>query len=534
MRKGSFLVMISVFIKFIGMIYRIPLTNMLGDAGNGSYGLAFQIYSFFIILSTIGVSSAISRMISERVARKEYANARQVFWVGMIYALTTGTLDFVILWFGADFISGTLFNDISAAAAVRCLAPATLMVSVSSVFRGMYQGLGEVRPTAYADLLDQVFHAVFSVLLVWVTLHTSGEIVMTAEGRYPVLEEAAAQAAMGSMYGTLGGLLFLLFIFLIFKARSSIFNAPASKITERKITIFKYFMWLVIPVMLSATVSNLRELIDTALFNFLMPLKGYSADYIGIQRGMMTGKYSVLTNMPISALGTLGIMLVPGVASAVTKKDYDGVKMQIDTLMKLVLMLTIPAAVGLSILGQPVVEWLFASSPEGGELLRYGSLIVIFYAVSQNAASILQGLDKTKLPVINAVKGTLVSIPVLVICILVLDLKVYAMVASVTVFSFSIAFFNMRSVLKYCQCKINMAHLIVSPTVCAVIMGVFTWAVYHGLYALYPSNTIAILASLGVSVIVYFLLILNSAWFTREQIADLPYGRYMLKLRFKK
>jgi stage V sporulation protein B len=357
---------------------------------------------------------------------------------------------------------------------------------------------------------------------------------MTAEGRYPVLEEAAAQAAMGSMYGALGGLLFLLFIFLIFKARSSIFNAPASKITERKITIFKYFMWLVIPVMLSATVSNLRELIDTALFNFLMPLKGYSADYIGIQRGMMTGKYSVLTNMPISALGTLGIMLVPGVASAVTKKDYDGVKMQIETMMKLILMLAIPAAIGLSILGQPVVEWLFAGSPEGGELLRYGSLIVIFYAVSQNAASILQGLDKTKLPVINAVKGTLVSIPVLVICILVLDLKVYAMVASVTVFSFSIAFFNMRSVLKYCHCKINMAHLIVSPTVCAVIMGVFTWAIYHGLYALYPSNTIAILASLGVSVIVYFLLILNSAWFTREQIADLPYGRYMLKLRFKK
>ena len=120
-RKGSFLVMISVFIKFIGLIYRIPLTNMLGDTGNGYYGVAFQIYSFFIILSTIGVSEAISRMISERVARRGYANARQVFWVGLIYAGSTGLLYCLILVCGADFIAGTIFNRPPAAAAVRSL-----------------------------------------------------------------------------------------------------------------------------------------------------------------------------------------------------------------------------------------------------------------------------------------------------------------------------------------------------------------------------------------------------------------------------
>lgn len=100
MRKGSFLVMISVFIKFIGFIYRIPMTNMLGDTGNSYYGVAFQIYSFFIILSTFGVSESISRMISERLAKREYANARQVFWMGLMYAGGSGIVYCSILLFG--------------------------------------------------------------------------------------------------------------------------------------------------------------------------------------------------------------------------------------------------------------------------------------------------------------------------------------------------------------------------------------------------------------------------------------------------
>lgn len=141
------------------------------------------------------------------------------------------------------------------------MAPAVLMVSVSSVFRGLYQGIGDVRTSAYADLLDQVFHALFSVLLVWVTISSQNALIDVQKNQ--VLEEASAQGARGSMYGAMGGLLFLLAVFLIFKARSTIFSAPASSITERKSTLFKYFLCLVIPIMIAASVSNLREIVDT-------------------------------------------------------------------------------------------------------------------------------------------------------------------------------------------------------------------------------------------------------------------------------
>lgn len=286
--------------------------------------------------------------------------------------------------------------------------------------------------------------------------------------------------------------------------------------------------------MIAASVSNLRELIDTALFKALMPLKGYEADLIDAQLGKMTGKYNVMINMPIAALGTLTIVSVPSITRAITQNNHQAIQEHIDTLMKLVLMVSMPAAVGLSILGVPIIEWLFPNSSDGGELLQVGSFMIIFFAVSQNASAILQGLGKIRQPVINALKSACISIPVLILSILVLDIQVYAMILSVTLFGFFIAFFNMRSVLKYSQCKINLLHLILPPAACAVLMGVVTWLVYHGVYAIVSSYTLSILLSVGISVIFYFVLLLNSTWYTPDQIRDLPYGHLLIRLRFKK
>ena len=92
----------------------------------------------------------------------------------------------------------------------------------------------------------------------------------------------------------------------------------------------------------------------------------------------------------------------------------------------------------------------------------------------------------------------------------------------------------MHSVLKYSQCKINLLHLILPPAACAILMGVMTWIVYHGVYAIVSSYTLSILFSVGISVIFYFVLLLYSTWYTLDQIRDLPYGRFLIRLRFKK
>lgn len=533
-RKGSFLVVISVVIKFIGLIYRIPLTNLLGDTGNGYYGLAFLIYSYFIILSSTGASDTMARMISERLARQEYANARQVFRIGLLTSGSLGLISALLAFFGADFIADTLYHTPQAALSIRALAPAVLMVPLSSVFRGLYQGLGDVRPSAYADLLDQVLHAGFSILLVWIVLGTADLAILApaeADGLYAY---ASSQAAMASMYGAMAGLLFLLALFVCYRAKSVIFHADMRTVTEKKSLVLKSYIWVLIPIMVAASVSSLRELIDTGLFNALMPLKGYSAELINAERGMLTGKYNVMTNMPIAALGTMTYVLVPGIARAITKKDFADVEEHITTLLKLVALISIPAAAGLSALGPDIVRWLFANAPEGGELLRYGSLIVIFYSISQNASGILQGLGKIYQPVKNALKSICISVPILVLSIFFLDLQVYAMIVSATVFSFCLMFFNLRSVLKYSRCTIDVAKIFVTPVIVSVLMGGLAYASHALVYAVVPSQTVAILAAIILSVLFYFLVILNTNWLSADEVRGLPMGKVFVKLRFRK
>ncbi len=534
-RKGTFLIIISIVIKFIGMIYRIPLTNMLGDQGNGSYVLAFQIYSFVIMFSTYGVSQAISRMISQRMVHHEYANAHLVFRVGFLYSLAMGAAIFCLLHFGSDWLAGRVFNDISASAAVKTLAPATFLVSVACSFRGLFQGYEDVRPSSYADLIDQILHAAISILLVYFTIHSvENAAAVVADGRYPVLEQAASDAASGTMYGALGGLMFLMGIFFFFRMRSKVFHAPVSQATETWKQVLAAFLLTVIPMMLSATVANLREMIDTALFNVLMPLKGYDAAFIGRQRGILGGKFVVLTNMPIAALGTFSMMLIPGIAAAITRKDQNDIQVHIETLIKMVLMLALPAAVGLSVLGEPIVHWLYPNASDGGELFFTGSFIVVFYAISQTSASILQGLGRMRKPLVNAAIGLLVSTPVLVLCVLVFDAKAYSLVASLLAFSFTIAFLNFKDMVKYSGFRVNLISLFLPPVLCSAVMGGIAWLSFRGIHSVINSNTVSILGSVMICVVVYFLMILNSSWFTREQIEGLPYGHYLARLRFRK
>ena len=133
----------------------------------------------------------------------------------------------------------------------------------------------------------------------------------------------------------------------------------------------------------------------------------------------------------------------------------------------------------------------------------------------------------------NAFYGLCVSTPILILCITVLDLKAYSLIISLLTFSFTMAFFNMRSVLKYSGCRLNMLKMFGAPLICSLIMGVVAYLTYTGLYVLVHSNTIAILTSIALAIVVYFILLLNSSFYTREQILELPYGRILAKFRFK-
>lgn len=148
MVQGSILAIASIVVRIIGIAYRIPMINIIGDEGMGYYGTAFNVYNIALLLSSYSLPLAVSKMVSVRLARKQYRNSVRILRAALVYATVVGALAAAVIWFGADFFAREVFFMPYAAFALKTLAPTVWIMAYLGVFRGYYQGQGTMVPTA--------------------------------------------------------------------------------------------------------------------------------------------------------------------------------------------------------------------------------------------------------------------------------------------------------------------------------------------------------------------------------------------------
>ena len=204
-KKGSFIIQASVLaaasliVRFIGFLYRLPLTALIGDRGNAIYSAGYYIYTFLLILSSAGLPAAISRLVSTRIAKGEYRNAQKIFRVSMIFAGAAGAIGMLVLFFFAEPIA-KMVDSPNSVYCLQTLAPTLLIVGVMSVYRGYLQGMNIMTPTAVSQIFEQVFNAVFSVYLAWVLVKQS-------------IPLGAAGGTAGTGIGALAGLIVVMIFY---------------------------------------------------------------------------------------------------------------------------------------------------------------------------------------------------------------------------------------------------------------------------------------------------------------------------------
>ena len=162
--QGAILAAAAVLTKIIGVVYRIPLTNILGDEGNGFYGYAYQVYAIALMLSSFSLPTAVSKLVSARMAVRQRRNAFRVFLCSLAFAVAVGLVISLAIFFGAGAISTYAMRSPLSVYALRVLAPGLLIVAVMAVIRGYFQGLGTMVPTAISQILEQVVNAVVSIV----------------------------------------------------------------------------------------------------------------------------------------------------------------------------------------------------------------------------------------------------------------------------------------------------------------------------------------------------------------------------------
>ena len=517
-KQGSILVVASLIVRIMGLVYRIPITNLWGDHGLGTYGDAYQVYNFFLVFASFSIPTMMSKVMGERMAKKHYANAKKVFVLALLLVGGIGLFCMLIMWFGCDFIANRLYNNPDAALSIRFLGPTIFLVSIMSVFRGYFQSMNNMKPTAISEVVEGFLHAVLSVALAFAFFSLG-------------LNWSVAGGIIGTGIGALGGLLFLLFCYQLYNRNSRLGRAQLVRATERSGEIYSEMFRLMIPIVLASTIFSLKSMIDASLFGKLMIAKGYDEEVVVALRGMYTGKFVVLINLPISIGDALGSASVPSVASSVALGRYDEVRERLHTVVKTVLMIAVPCSFGLTVLGKPILRLLFSSSYAGGELFWVGSFAVVFYCVNYVATGILQGLNKPQIPMRHAFIGVAITCVLNAFFVWVLDLGVYALPLNTLIFSGLLMVMNLRAATRECKTRLRLLSMIKTPFICAAIMAVSCVLLYIMLFAVSGSNAVSVLVSVILGAAIYFFLMVNLGGITEQDMETIPMGRFLQYLR---
>lgn len=529
--QGSILAAAAMISKIIGVVYRIPLTNILGDEGNGYYGYAYQVYAFALMLSSLSLPTAVSKLVSARRALNQQKNAFRAFVGSLVFASVVGLVIAVTIFFGAGVISEHMMKAPLSVYALKVLAPGLFIVAVMAVLRGYFQGLGTMIPTAVSQVIEQIVNAVVSIAGASVLFgmgtrlgnETGEDLLGPAYG--------AAGGTLGTVTGALTGLIFLLFVLWMFRGgiRKRLRHDRTKK-TETYSHILKVLLLTAVPVVFSTAIYNINQIIDLTVFNHVMDAQGYAeSEYIALQ-GIYTGKYDPLINVPMAIPNALCTSLVPSLTMVVMTKQRKKVHYQINQILRLTTILTIPSCVGFLVLASPLMVLLYNDpSATPANLLMLGAVVIVLYGWASITNSVLHGLNYMSSPAKHAAIALVVHLAVFVVMLVVFRMNVYALPASNIVFALTMCYLNQRKIRKVCGFKMNFGHLFIKPLIASAIMGVITFLIHWGLDTLIGGRVIPTVTAIVVAIIIYVILILKMGTLSEEDMLALPMGARLLR-----
>lgn len=537
--QAGILAMASMIVRVIGLLYRAPLTAIIGDEGNGYYGTAYNIYTIILMVSSYSMPSAISKLMAQKLAVGEYRNANRVFRCALTYGVLVGLVGSGLLFFGARF----LVPDV-AVCVLQVFAPTVFLFGILGSMRGYFQARGSMVQTSVSQILEQLANAVVSIAAAWL-------LMQTAVGADPT--RRAQLGAMGSALGTGAGVLIAL-LFMVFCFRRSKEGRKAEILSdatgkEEKYRIFLRDTILVItPFMLSGVIMNLTTSLNQTIYmRMLIDLKGAGETATTTLYGIFSNKAVVISNIPISIATAVSSAIIPGISASYARRDETGARRQVGNAIRITSIIAIPSAVGLAVLARPITMLMFPQMESlelASSLLSLLAVTVIFYSISTITNAALQSIGRMNLPLISAGIALVVQTVVLVLLLRFTDLDVRALVLVSILYSVMIFAVNQYYLRRFLGIRQDVRRDYLQPLVCAALMGAAAKAVYYLVSmaaepmrnlpkGFYFRNLAATAAALLAAVLVYGYTMVRSGTIRRKDLLSMPKGQLLVRLMEK-
>ena len=549
-------------VKLIGMFYKIPLVNIIGEAGNADFGNAYNIYAVLLTISTAGLPVAVSKMVSEANALGNQNQVSKVFRISMCAFLVLGGISFLIMAFGAEFLAG-LMPDSLAAPGIRALAPAVICVGCLAAFRGYTQGHSNMAPTSISQIIEALCKLVIGLGLaafVMKQTFTASDLAkyrpdFDVTGLTPLeiadavsatqTSRAAAGAIVGVTIGTVVALIYMLcYYFFVLRPQKTV---DRSRKTDSTGTILFTLLSIAIPITLSSSMVGIVTVVDSSLVqgqlqNALKMTEDASRALYGNYAAALN-----IYNLPTSLMVAVTASVIPAVSGALARRDKRGAAQITGSALRISALLSLPMGVGLFVLGSPIIQLLYPrfSVDVAGPLLSTLGIATPLVCLMLVCNSILQANGFINLPVVIMLIGGVVKI-----------VNNYNLVARVgisgapvgNILCFGLCLvLDLLVIARVIPNRPKYLSLFIRPLIASAVMGGAAWAAYGLLSKALSSevvndagqkvmelsrmgNAICVVVAILVSVVIYFILAMALRCVTREDLMLMPKGEKIAKL----
>ncbi len=529
--QGSILAIAGIIVRIIGLVYRIPLTDILGDEGNSYYAAAFEVYSIMLLISSYSLPVAVSKLVSARVAKGQFKNARKFYHGAMIFAMISGGISSLIIFFFADFIAGTMMMEPMSSMALRVLSPAIFLFAIMGVIRGYFQGLGTMIPTAISQVIEQIVKAVTAIFGAKLFMDYGKKVAAIVRNDSYGAAYGAAGGTIGTVPAVLASLLFLLFVFITYRR---VLKRQMAKDRTRNLEtyskIFKLILFTILPVILSTAVYNVSSVLDQGIYNWVVTIKGL--EELKTSYGIYSGKYKVLINVPIALANAMCSSIVPTLSACLVRGNKKAAKQKVSHTMRFTMLIAIPCAMGLTVMGGPIIRLLFSTGDleMPAKLLQKGSVAVIFYGISTLTNGVLQGINKMNVPVGNAAISLVLHVIALYVMLYYFNWGIYSVVISNILFALFMCIFNGIAIRKYMRYRQEVVRTFLIPILSSMIMGGALLGINKLMDLAFKTKgrDMGTLITIGIGAVVYFISLLLLKGIKESELRSFPKGNVLV------
>ena len=567
---GSVILIVStVIVKLIGCLFKIPLQNLIGATGMGYFSTSYSLFNLFYALSVAGLPMAVARMVAKSSTNHEYKNVRKILKIANISFIITGLVGSILMACLAKIYVNTFTSNPDAYWCTIMMAPSILFCCISSAYRGYYEGLQNMYPTAISQVIEAVFKLIigyfaakYIMTLGWQqyyqTGHIFGEIVTNPnDAENIILKFAAAGAIFGITISTFLGALYI-FIRHITKGDGILkSNLKDSLPAESTQSIFKQLLKISIPICLAAAVMNIAAFIDTktmvqrlsialsknsdiilSQYHGLIPSNMSLSKIPNFLYGAYTGMSINLYNFIPSLTTAFSISILPVITAAITKNDRDALKQNMECVLRITTLLCAPPSLALIVLANPILISLYGSRVNEAMIavfpLRLLGVAALLVSLVMPINSMLQAIGKVNAPAKLMIIG---------VCFKLLINKYLISLPSIningapigTIFCYSIVVvLGLYILLKTTSVSLNIKSVFIKPIFGSIICVAaaylslqllnkisFLKNIHHGL--------ISVIIAIIISVFIYIISLFLLRAIEKNDIKMLPGGKIFLK-----